>query len=212
MMTDARRPTLLVCGDSIFDNTPYVGPNGRDVRSHLHELAPDWTIDFRALDGAVCDDVRISQIRDADAADVLVLSVGGNDALGHLHRLGDPTGSTFLETALVLADIQSGFRDRYRRAVSKAERACRRLIAATIYRPRYHLDGYPEEMTRAIDPLLSIFNDVIQEEAKRVGAEILDLRRICVADGDFANPIEPSDPGGRKIVEGIVAALRASPA
>ncbi len=206
-MSDLSPPTLVVCGDSVFDNRPYVGPGGRDVESHLAELAADWSVDFRAVDGAVCEDVRRLQIDDDFRADAIVMSVGGNDGLGHLQMLADPKGATFLATALTLAEIQAAFREEYRAAAGLAAGKCGRLVVATIYRPRFHLDGYPEVYGRAVEPLLSIFNDVIQEEAARLAADVLDLRRICVADEDFANPIEPSDPGGRKIAARIVEML-----
>ena len=81
------------------------------------------------------------------------------------------------------------------------------LLALTIYRPRFHLDGQPVETQRASEALLSIFNDVIQEEARVRGHGVLDLRRICVTDKHFANPIEPSDFGGREIAVEIAGWL-----
>jgi hypothetical protein len=56
---------LLVCGDSILDNGPYVGLLGRPLKSHLAKILHDWEIDFRAVDGAVCSDVsrRASAMR-----------------------------------------------------------------------------------------------------------------------------------------------------
>jgi hypothetical protein len=197
------KKAVLVCGDSVFDNTPYVGEGGRDFHSHLSELVDGWEIAFRALDGAVARQVINEQIETSDSFDAVVLSVGGNNALQHLPLLESPESMSFLEMAQVLADIQGRFRKDYAATLRQAGSASDRLLVATIYRPRFHLDGYPEQVIFAIEPLLSVFNDVIQEEARRAGAELLDLREISVSDDDFANPIEPSDAGGRKIASKI---------
>ena len=200
------RPKMILCGDSILDNGAYVGVNGRSVHSHLVEFATAWAIDFRAIDGAVCADVAASQLNRSDEpADAIVLSVGGNDALGHLPLLQDPQKLMFMEFALNLADLQAEFRANYRTAFNRARAHDRRMLVLTIYRPRFHLDGYPSEIQTAVEPLLSVFNDVIQEEARSVSADVLDLRTICTSDADFANAIEPSDTGGRKIAAEISA-------
>ena len=205
MMNTAQtsQPSILICGGSIFDNAPYVAEDERCVRDHLSGLLPDWHIDFRALDGAISTDVAEFQLPDAGNPDAIALSVGGNNALEHLSLLFDPGTDTFLQTALKLDEIQTAFRHGYRTTIGMAASLKRPLLAATIYRPRYHLDGYPREVTRAIEPLLSVFNDVIQEEARRVGADLLDLRAFCIDDEDFANPIEPSHAGGAKIAKRI---------
>ncbi len=205
----AFRLKAILCGDSILDNGAYVGVNGRSVHSHLVEFATGWAIDFRAIDGAVCADVVASQLNHSDEpVDAIVLSVGGNDALGHLPLLQDPRKFMFMEFALNIADLQAEFRANYRAAVNRARAHGRRMLVLTIYRPRFHLDGYPSEIQTAAEPLLSIFNDVIQEEARSVSADVLDLRTICTSDADFANAIEPSDPGGRKIAAEIGAWLQ----
>ncbi len=51
---------------------------------------------------------------------------------------------------------------------------------------------------------LTPFNDAIMRAAADAGIPIIDLRRICTEDADYANAIEPSSHGGRK----IAAALR----
>ena len=61
----------------------------------------------------------------------------------------------------------------------------------------------PEAVQRASAALLSIFNDVIAEEAMAQGFGILDIRAICTTDAHYANPIEPSDFGGREIAAAI---------
>ena len=106
--------SVVLCGDSILDHGAYVGLGGRPLLDHLRGFLPEWQIDFRALDGASCSDVSGAQLTGLDGeAEALVISVGGNDALGHVDRLGDPRKMMFLDFGLALADIQSRFRADY---------------------------------------------------------------------------------------------------
>ena len=59
---------------------------------------------------------------------------------------------------------------------------------------------------------LMMFNDVILRAAFEHHASAIDLRLICNEKADYANPIEPSGPGGRKIAKAIVRATGIGPA
>jgi hypothetical protein len=39
------------------------------------------------------------------------------------------------------------------------------------------------------------------------GVDVIDLRLVCTEPSDYANPIEPSGAGGRKIAAAIAAAI-----
>jgi hypothetical protein len=54
---------------------------------------------------------------------------------------------------------------------------------------------------------LALFNDVITREAFKRRLPVIDLRLVCSEDTDFANPIEPSVTGGRKIAAAIAKFL-----
>jgi len=56
---------------------------------------------------------------------------------------------------------------------------------------------------------LSLFNDSITRAAFSSGTPVIDLRLICSEDADYANPIEPSSQGGRKIARAIATLVRA---
>ena len=57
--------------------------------------------------------------------------------------------------------------------------------------------------TDKIQMALSLFNDLIVSEAIRMSIPLLDLRQIFVELGDYANPIEPSTQGGKKMASAI---------
>src|SRR6185436_5966678 len=73
---------IVLLGDSIFDNAAYVA-GGPDVVRQLREILPSgWRATVNALDGAVISDVP-QQLKELPRdATHLVLSIGGNDALG----------------------------------------------------------------------------------------------------------------------------------
>ena len=73
----------------------------------------------------------------------------------------------------------------------------------TIYRP-----NFPDaQLQRITSVALGLFNDVIVEECGKRQLPILDIRRIFTGDEDYANPIEPSVEGGRKLAAAIANLL-----
>jgi hypothetical protein len=69
----------------------------------------------------------------------------------------------------------------------------------TIYYP-----NFPDLQVQKLSvAALASFNDVIIRQAILNDLPILDLRLICNEATDYANPIEPSDTGGRKIARKI---------
>jgi hypothetical protein len=78
-------------------------------------------------------------------------------------------------------------------------------MAATIYNPAFV--GEESGLQAAAEGALSAFDDVIQREALRGGFRVLELRTLFNSLEDYANPIEPSAPGGAKIARAIAAWL-----
>lgn len=190
---------VILLGDSIFDNKAYVD-GGPDVVAQLRqELPPGWDATLLALDGDVISGVsRQLHALPADATH-LVVSAGGNDALGFSSLLQVPAGS--VAAAL---DMLSGARDRF---ASDYEAMAEALAATglpsavcTIYDTPASGPGY-----RVIRTALAIFNDCITRAAFTRAISLIDLRLICNQDSDYANPIEPSVRGGAKIARAVAA-------
>jgi hypothetical protein len=74
----------------------------------------------------------------------------------------------------------------------------------TIYYPRMS-DPFIQRIAVAA---LTVFNDVIIRKATTAGIPLIDLRLVCNEDSDYANEIEPSEAGGRKIAAAIVSLVR----
>src|SRR4051812_45594945 len=82
---------VALLGDSVFDNRAYVG-YGPDVVTQLRQrLPPEWRATLAAVDGGVIRDIPHQLERLPDDVTHLVISVGGNDALGFSAVLSAPS-------------------------------------------------------------------------------------------------------------------------
>jgi len=88
---------IVLLGDSIFDNAPYV-PVGTHVQAHLQALlTPCDRVSLLARDGAVLADVvgQVARLPElSEAPDWLVVSCGGNDVLGLVGAMQSPVKAT----------------------------------------------------------------------------------------------------------------------
>ena len=188
---------VVLLGDSIFDNLAYVR-GGPDVVKQLGGKLPlDWRATLLAVDGGVTRDV-LGQLGGLPAdASHLVVSAGGNDALGASHILGQTVASV-AEALSMLEAAQSRFVRDYEQMADSVLALGLPTAFCTIY------DTPPSAADqRIIRTALAIFNDVISRVAFRRAASLIDLRLICDSDEDYANPIEPSVIGGDKIAAAI---------
>jgi hypothetical protein len=188
---------VVLLGDSIFDNAAYV-PRGCDVSTHLRaKLADSGSVTMLAVDGAVIDDVH-AQLRPVPRdATHLVVSVGGNDALRYAHLLDDASRSG----PRLLQDFAAGVRDfdeRYRRLLRAFVHLDLPAYACTIYE-----GNLPTDIAQKAAAALGMFNDVIYRRCAEAGVRVMELRNVCTEASDYANPIEPSNLGGRKIADAI---------
>jgi GDSL-like Lipase/Acylhydrolase family len=189
---------VVLLGDSIFDNAAYVR-GGPDVIRQLREILPTgWKVTLAAVDGAVTASVpRQLQGLPPDASH-LIISVGGNDALGNIGVLDDASRS-IADALNRLAGIGDGFERGYRAMLDSVLARALPTAVCTVYNPRY-----PDpRMQRLAVAGLTIFNDAITRQTFARGLPLIDLRLVCDEDADYANPIEPSSHGGEKIVRAI---------
>ena len=198
---------VVLLGDSVFDNAAYVA-GGPDVLSQLRAIAPQgWQASLNARDGSGVRDVYAQLDRIPNDATHLVVSAGGNDALGEAAFLEERAGSV-AEVMAKLADVRDQFGTRYRSMLDLVLDRKLPIAVCTIYDPRF-----PDAHLRRIaTAALSVFNDGITREAFARHIALIDLRLICANDEDFANPIEPSIQGGEKIARAVLAFVRAGAA
>ena len=164
-------------------------------------MPAEWKAALLAVDGDVAIDVMIQiQTLPADATHIVV-SAGGNDAIGCIPLLSDPVPS--VEKALSrLADIRANFRRDYKIMLNSVLSKTLPTAVCTIY------DAVPG-LSREQQTALALFNEVILREASINGLPVIDLRVICDEEIDYSevSPIEPSHNGGKKIARAILDTL-----
>jgi len=194
---------IVLLGDSVFDNQAYVGGEP-DVVAHLRQMLPtDWRATLKAVDGSMAANVN-GQLSNISAETThLVISVGGNDALMNADVLQMKAGSA-AEVLEILANRASDFEFQYREMLRHVLRCALPTVVSTVYYPHF-----PDSLIQKIAvTALSVFNDAIIRQAILAGLPLLDLRLICNEPDDYANEIEPSGKGGKKIAAKILEVVR----
>jgi hypothetical protein len=189
---------IILLGDSIFDNAAYVN-GGLDVIAHLRQqIPPAWQASLKGVDGSVVENVRKQALDLPVDATHLFVSAGGNDAILNADVLQMKVSSS-AEVFDRLADLASTFEYHYREMLRAVLKLNKRTSVCTIYYPRI-----PEAFAQKIAvAALATFNDVIIRQAFLAGIPVIDLRLVCNEDSDYANEIEPSEAGGKKIARVI---------
>ncbi len=191
---------IVLLGDSIFDNAPYVG-QGEDVLTQLRKVLPAGsTVSLLARDGDVLADMvgQVARLAQLPAKQSwLLVSCGGNDVLGLVGEMQRSVRSV-LEACELLATWQAAFQRGYSNMLDLVMAVGRPTAVATIY------DSVPG-LAPGLRTALAAFNDVIVREAVRRQLPILDLRLVCIDPNDYAAcfPIEPSPLGAKKIAAAI---------
>ena len=195
--------TVYVFGDGSIDNLRYVPDADRTVVAHLRRLASsrDWRVESWAEEYAAIGDIPAQADRDAmETPAVIVVSVGGRDALLHIDLIADPSKHVVSPRAfLEYHRIKEEFRASYSRVLDHLAAFKQPTAVCTIFNP----DSPDAGFKKMVSAGLSFFNDVIAEEALRRDFSIIDLRLAVAHDEDYANPIRPSDRGGQRIAEEI---------
>ena len=206
---------LILAGDSIFDNESYVQHGQPAVIDQLNDILDDESkATLIAIDGDVSSGVQYQLEKLPDDATHIFISVGGNDALHKLHKLTQPVRSIG-EGFLDFYDVRKSFEQSYTAMLTNALSYGLPTTVCSIFHPCFdtnQLDRVSGFLPSGVDnstlqktavTALSIFNDIIFQEAVKNRVPIIDLRLIFSENSDYANPIEPSASGGAKMVKRI---------
>jgi hypothetical protein len=194
---------VVLLGDSIFDNARYV-PDRPAVIDQLRQALPrGWQASLLAVDGHVTEDVPNQLKRLPADATHLVVSAGGNDALGESTVLSE-AACTVGDALGLLHDIRARFRQAYRTMLHALAGVGKPTAVCTVYDAIRGL-GSAEQTA------LAGFNEVILREAFSAGLPVIDLRLVCDRPSDYSHvsPIEPSAVGGAKIARVILEVITA---
>jgi hypothetical protein len=175
---------IVLLGDSIFDNRSYVRPGEPDVVRQLHARLPrSDRATLRAVDGATTAGVPAQLARIPGDTTHLVVSAGGNDALGRIDVL-EASSRSIADTLMRLAEIGDAFRESYRAMLRAVLAAGRPTALCTIYDPRF-----PDpRLQRLAVTALTLFNDVVVRAAfarlaaPRPAPDLRRARGLCQSD------------------------------
>jgi len=194
---------VAMLGDSVFDNASYVG-GAPDVRAQLQSLLVDAEVSSAAWDGAVLADIPLQLRQIPRVATHVVVSIGGNDAIGASGVIEEKATSV-ADALEKLASVRDRFNRIYGSMVELLLKRSLPIALCSIYEPRF-----PDPVRRRVAATaLAVLNDVITRQVFASRVSLIDLRVICDQDTDFANPIEPSAAGGEKIAKAIALFARA---
>jgi hypothetical protein len=190
------RQTLIQL-NNIPDNTTHivVSSGGNDGIISLNEFLPLIKTEAELIEVDSPEELHGEPSDPAEKPDIL--------------SSGEITNTLFFNVVshmpsevFTLVSIHQKFMDDYALLCKKLEDTHLTVIVCTIY------DSVPG-LPAILKSILSLFNDTIVSTASDFGFDILDLRKVCIADHHFAriSPIEPSSEGSRQIVRSILALL-----
>jgi len=189
---------VVLLGDSIFDNKSYAG-DAPDVVGHLRRmLPPEWKATLCAIDGSTTGGIPYQVERVPKNTTHLFVSVGGNDVLKYEHLLSD-AGQSGPALLRELSRIADDFYASYAAALGSVCALRKPTWVCTIYNGDLEPD-----LADAAKAAVAVFNDKIYSVANEKHIPVIELRSICRQPEDYANPIEPSGLGGKKIARAIV--------
>lgn len=143
---------LVLLGDSTLDNGPYT-EGGPCVADHIgSRLREGSTVSLLAVDGHTTHRVGGQLKNMPSAATHLVLSVGGNDALGHIGIFGRPEVVMDMVGAVSdLTDILDNFQESYRACLDQVLSHSLPTLVCTIYN-----GAFPDPSVQMMHDLLEV--------------------------------------------------------
>jgi len=95
-------------------------------------------------------------------------------------------------------------KDRYRTIVQNLSQQDSKILLCTVYEGNLLDDSLYSDIAFASQAMVSMLNDIIFSTAATYKVDVLELRNIFTKPEDYANPIEPSHKGGKKLAKGII--------
>ncbi|WP_019028856.1 SGNH/GDSL hydrolase family protein [Colwellia piezophila] len=198
---------VVLAGDSIFDNKPYVA-HGDTVSDLMRsKLSSRDSYTLLAVDGHISNNVnqQLTQLP-SDCSD-LFISVGGNDALQNAYILNSQVTSV-TEAFELFNNAIVNFKRDYLGMIDNVLKSCaaincKNITLCTVYNNVPGL-GHIEKTA------LALFNEVILDVAISFKLNVIDLRNTCDDEADYSeiSPIEPSFAGGNKITDVIIDVIQ----
>jgi lysophospholipase L1-like esterase len=190
---------ILLIGDSILDNAPYVCEEN-SVSSCLKRVMPNDKITNLAVDGNTTDDVLASIRKVLPAGyDYVIVSIGGNDLLQNESILINPKPTS--EKSVFFHRLI----DKHERITDLLDKTNKIILTLNLYYPFFDVEIYGDNFILEAGLSINKFNNHIDGQYE--DEQIIDLREEIKDKTDFTNTIEPSKTASIKIAELIYHAI-----
>jgi hypothetical protein len=191
-LTNKEQTTIFLIGDSILNNSNYILSEGKSVPDLIKTGHPN-TYNF-AKDNAVITDC-VSQIQQIPAENdvsntYIFVSAGGNNILNSHYIISKEMVDTFFQQySTLLHSLKSKF--------PKTQ-----IYLLTLY---YPLDS----RFKSLYPFVEQWNTMLSEFVEQNGPQFKLIRtnNLMILKTDFTYAVEPSETGGVKIANAILATL-----
>ena len=195
---------VSLLGDSIIDNKVYVKENELSVKEHLEHNSNHLYTQL-AVDGHTTKDVLRFQLNSLpNLATHQVISMCGNDLLNHISFLKSKEELTPKEVMEQAVCKLAPIKHRYRSIVKKLSQQDSNILLCTVYEGNLSSDIFYRDISFASMAMVSMLNDIIFSTGATFNVDVLELRNIFTEEQDYANPIEPSHIGGKKLASRIL--------
>jgi hypothetical protein len=193
---DSSKGSIILLGDSILKNNNYVG-NGNSVHDLLVERTNGKTFCYAKDDSKIIDiygQLDEIPIELNHPNSTIFLSAGGNDILSHyVENGGDIKDTSHLK------DIFTGYQTLLKSIQTKMDKT--KLIPLDIY--------YPDNIKYIqYHPVIHEWNRLLYEYTGNMSNNInstFKVSNILTQNDDFTSSIEPSDNGGKKMVDHMLS-------
>jgi hypothetical protein len=130
--------------------------------------------------------------------------MGGNDLLNHISFLKSKVELTPKEVMEQAVCKLAPIKHRYRSIVKKLSQQDSNILLCTVYEGNLSSDIFYRDISFASMAMVSMLNDIIFSTGATFNVDVLELRNIFTEEQDYANPIEPSHIGGKKLASRIL--------
>lgn len=218
VQTKTGQKTVLLFGDSIFDNAIYVRGRNSVIQLLTKKLSDQYTgsgVDAKAHlfahDGDVIEDVSgqlkkvNSEIKEESTH--IFISCGGNNGLRALNRIYSNYYNPFALTS-TLWNLYWSVDEDYEEMMQEitTEFKDKQIVVCTIYKPNF-TSGAHQFLSQTG---LLFLNSLIRSKAAKYNAKVIDLYDLFTDATFLANPIEPGVKGGDIITDKMMEIISES--
>ena len=169
-----------------------------------------------ARDGALMTAIARQANTMPDHATHIVISVGGNDALGDISILHRKCADV-QEAAQLLKNFVDEFIAKLREVMvatlqkyrwGKEDKDRKNIVLCSVYIPQFGPFGVTNIDQASVEVAALLLSKTIQNLAFELSIPVIDLSRVVTSEECLSNPIEPNGKGAERMARAILEVVR----